>query len=83
MLAASREALACACCSNQGQRNVNVEALDQGKRALLEELRFGDGAKLYLGEADPDSVEGLANPSATYAIKAAWEGSAARTRAEG
>ena len=73
-LGAPREALACACCSNQGQRNVNVEAFDQGKRALLEELRFADGAKLYLGEADPDSVEGIANPSAAYAIKAAWEG---------
>ena len=47
----------------------------KGKRALLEELRFADGAKLYLGEADPDSVEGIANPSAAYAIKAAWEGS--------
>ena len=73
-LAAPREALACACCSNQGQRNVNVEALDQGKRALLEELRFADGAKLFLGEADPDSVEGIANPSAAYALEAAWEG---------
>ena len=73
-LVAPREALACACCSHQGQRNVNVEALDQGKRALLEELRFADSAKLYLGEADPDSVAGIANPSAAYALEAAWEG---------
>ena len=73
-LGAPREALACACCSNQGQRNVNVEALDQGKRALLEELRFADDAKLFLGEADPDSVEGIANPSSAYALEAAWEG---------
>jgi hypothetical protein len=57
-LMAPREAFACACCSNQSQRTVNVEALDHGKRVLLEELRFADSAKLYLGEADPDSVRG-------------------------
>ena len=56
--AAPRSAHACACCTNPGQRNVNIDALDQGKRALLEELRFADAAKLYLGEADPDSVAG-------------------------
>ena len=81
-LVAPREALACACCSSQGQRNVNVEALDQGKRALLEELRFADSAKLYLGEADPDSVAGIANPSAAYALEAAWEVKPARVRAD-
>jgi hypothetical protein len=72
-LAMPRAALACACCSNQGQRNVNVEALDQSKRVLLEALRFANEAKLYLGEADPDSVEGIASPSSTYALTAAWE----------
>ena len=39
---------------------------------LLEELRFADDAKLFLGEADPDSVEGIANPSSAYALEAAW-----------
>ena len=73
-LAAPREAHACACCTNPGQRNVDVEALDQGKRALLEELRFADAAKLFLGEADPDSVKGIANPSTDYTLNAAWEG---------
>lgn len=73
---APRRALACACCSNEGQRNVDVEALDQGKRALLEELRFAESAKLHLGEADPDSVEGIASPSSAYTLKTAWEGNA-------
>jgi hypothetical protein len=68
-----RAALACACCSNAGQRNVNVETLDDSKRALLEALRFGDAAKLFLGEADADSVKGIANPSANYVLKAAWQ----------
>jgi hypothetical protein len=75
-LTAPRPALACACCSNEGQRNVNVEALDQSKRALLEELRFADAAKLYLGEADPDSVAGIGDPSSSYALMVAWEGNA-------
>lgn len=70
---ASAPALACACCTNPGQRNVNVEALDEGKRALLEELRFDDAAKVFLGEADPDSVEGIESPSPAYALTAAWQ----------
>jgi hypothetical protein len=69
-----REAFACACCTNAGQRNVNVEAFDPGKRALLEELRFADAAKLFLGEADPDSIKGIANPSTAYALTATWQG---------
>jgi len=73
-LAVPREAHACACCTNPGQRNVDVEALNQGKRALLEELRFADAAKLFLGEADPDSVNGIADPLAAYALAAAWVG---------
>lgn len=72
-LAIPRAALACACCSNQGQRNVNAEALDQSRRVLLEALRFANAAKLYLGEADPDSVEGIASPTSSYALTAAWE----------
>ena len=73
MLAAPRPVLACACCSHQGQRNVNVGALDESKRVVLEELRFADKAELYLGEADPDSVEGIANASSRYALKAEWQ----------
>jgi hypothetical protein len=71
---AAGDVFACACCSNKGQRNVNVDALDQSKRALLEELRFADRAELFLGEADPDSVEGIANPSSSYVLEAVWEG---------
>jgi len=72
MLAAPVPAFACACCSHQGQRNVNVQALEENQRAVLEQLRFADKAELYLGEADPDSVEGIANASSRYALKADW-----------
>ena len=74
-LPAPRAALACACCSNEGQRNVEVVALDGSKRETLEALRFAEEAKLFLGEADPDSVMGIANASASYTITAAWSGS--------
>jgi hypothetical protein len=74
LFAALGYALACACCTNQGQRNVNVVALDANKRETLQALRFGDEAKLYLGEADPDAIGGIASPSAAYELKAAWQG---------
>jgi hypothetical protein len=76
MLMMPAPALACACCSHPGQRNVNVEPLEESKRVVLEELRFADKAKLYLGEADPDSVEGIAEASSRYALKAEWQNSA-------
>jgi hypothetical protein len=72
-LTTSGSALACACCSHRGQRNVNIETLDETKRAVLEDLRFADKAELFLGEADADSVEGIANASSRYALKAEWQ----------
>jgi hypothetical protein len=75
VLTAPVPARACACCSHQGQRNVNIETLDETKRAVLEELRFADKAELFLGEADADSAEGIANASSRYALKAEWRDS--------
>jgi hypothetical protein len=73
-LAVPQHAFACACCTNYGQRNVDVVALDSGKRAELENLRFADKAQLFVGEGDPDTVKGIASPAASYALKAAWRG---------
>jgi hypothetical protein len=58
-------ALACACCTNEGQRNVATVALDSGKREEIESLRFG-------GEDDVDGIEGIATPSGSYALTAKW-----------
>lgn len=60
MLAGPRDALACACCTNEGQRNVGTAALDSGKQQQIESLRFGGKAKLFTGEADVESVSGIA-----------------------
>lgn len=72
MLAVPRPALACACCTNEGQRNVGTVALDSGKQQQIESLRFGGKAKLFTGEADVESVSGITAPSGSYEISATW-----------
>lgn len=73
-LTVPQRAFACACCTNYGQRNVDVVAFDGGKRAELESLRFAEKAQLFVGEGDPESVKGITSPSESYALKAAWQG---------
>jgi hypothetical protein len=64
--------LACACCTNEGQRNVATVALDSGKRQEIESLRFGGKATLFTGEGDVEGKEGIATPSGTYKLTAKW-----------
>lgn len=71
-LAAPQAALACACCTNEGQRNVGTVTLDSGKRQQIESLRFGGKARLFTGEADVESVAGIVTPSRDYDLTAAW-----------
>lgn len=72
VLAGPRPALACACCTDEGQRNVGTAALDSGKQQQIESLRFAGKAKLFTGEADVESVSGIVTPSGSYDISAAW-----------
>ena len=65
-------ALACACCTNEGQRNVATVALDSGKRQEIESLRFGGKATLFTGEGDVEGKEGITTPSGTYKLTAKW-----------
>ena len=65
-------ALACACCTNEGQRNVANVALDSGKRQEIESLRFGGKATLFTGEGDAGGVEGIATPAGTYKLATEW-----------
>ena len=71
-LAAPQAAVACACCTNQGQRNVRTVALDSGKRQQIESLRFARKAELFTGEADVESVAGIVTPSRNYDVTTAW-----------
>ena len=72
ILFTGHQALACACCTNEGQRNVATVALDSGKRQEIESLRFGDKATLFTGEGDADGIEGIATPAGTYRLSAKW-----------
>jgi hypothetical protein len=45
---------ACACCSNEGQRYVETNALQDYETGILTDIRFGSTARLYTGEGDAD-----------------------------
>jgi hypothetical protein len=66
-------ALACACCTHEGQRNVATVALDSRKREEIESLRFGNKATLFTGEGDADGIEGIATPADSYRLAAKWQ----------
>ena len=69
LLAAPGEALACACCTNLGQRYVEVEKLDSGRLEQIESLRFGAEARLHVGEAGVEYIKGIQNPAERYDLK--------------
>ena len=67
-VAGSAPVLACACCSNQGQRYVETDKLDAYATGLLDELRFAAAAHLYTGEADVESIAGIAAKSRDFQV---------------
>jgi hypothetical protein len=71
-LALVSPALACACCTNEGQRNVATVAVDSGKRQEIESLRFGDKALLFTGEGDVEEDRGIRTPAGTYKLNVEW-----------
>lgn len=66
---AGRHAFACACCTDIGQRRVGVEKLDSSKLDEIQKVRFAKQAHLFVGEADPAAIKGVASPSATYDLQ--------------
>jgi hypothetical protein len=68
-----RPAFSCACCSNEGQRNVATVALDSGKRQEIESLQFDGKATLFTGEGDVEGIEGIITPSGSYDLVAKWQ----------
>ena len=71
MAASVREAHACACCTHTGQRYEAVEALETGRLDEIGQLRFAAVAELFTGEADPDTIEGIAAASSRYDLQVA------------
>lgn len=60
-------ALACACCSFTGQRNVSVQKFN----TQLEQFGFRSAAKLALDERYQDSIQGLDNPVEDFTVTVA------------
>ncbi len=67
------EALACACCTNLGQRYVEVEKLDSTRLEQIESLRFGEEARLYGGEGGVETITGIQDPVERYDLKVRWD----------
>jgi hypothetical protein len=67
-IAGSGPALACACCSNDGQRYVETDKLDAYATGLLDELHFASAAHLYTGEADVEDIAGIAAKSTDFQL---------------
>jgi hypothetical protein len=72
LLAATGEAWACACCTNPGQRYVDVETLDSGRFEEVERLRFGTEARLYVGGAGVEAITGIQDPVERYDLGVNW-----------
>lgn len=67
-LAQGGPALACACCTNPGQRYVENTRIDSYRMNVIRELRFAKQANLETGERDLSDHKGIANPSERYAL---------------
>lgn len=72
-------ALACACCSNEGDYRTESGRPSEYEMGLLGEIRFGGKANLYLTEMDmEESARGLAHAAESYAVSGLLVGGAWR-----
>ena len=71
VLAAAGDAMACACCSNEGQRFVETEAINAYAAGLIGDLKFAGDAKLFTGEADPEYITGVTATSTDFRLDVA------------
>lgn len=67
------DAVACACCTNEGQRNVGTRALDARMREEIGRLVFASKAELYVGEGDAESVKGIGKTSGRFDLRVVQE----------
>jgi hypothetical protein len=68
VLSGSGPAHACACCSNTGQRNVDTKLIDDFAAGILADLKFAPAAHLYTGEADVETLGGIATKSTDFQL---------------
>src|SRR3954462_9514069 len=62
-------AWACACCSDEGDYDVRTSRPSDYELSLMQQIRFGRTAHLYLTPAEDDgSAKGLAHRAEQYAV---------------
>jgi hypothetical protein len=62
----SSAALACACCSEDGEYSISFRKAEEYELGEMKRMRLGRTAFLYLSEADGDEIKGIGQPSTTY-----------------
>ncbi len=68
-------ALACACCSNDGEYSRSTGKISDYEFELIKQIRFGDQASLYITEADLEEVSlGIVDPKLEYALNGSLAG---------
>ena len=68
---------ACACCSNPGDYHIGFGRPSAYELSLMQQVRFGGTAHLYLTEADlEESARGLAHRAESYSLKGSLVGNA-------
>jgi hypothetical protein len=59
-------AMACACCTEPGYRNVKTKSLDAYPSSQLRRIQFAKQADLFTDAGDAKDIKGIKNPSASY-----------------
>jgi hypothetical protein len=78
LLSAGR-AWACACCSNEGDYYVSSGRPSEYEMSIVQQIRFGPKAQLYLTEADVEEMaKGIAHRAESYALGGSLVGRAWR-----
>jgi hypothetical protein len=67
-------ALACACCTDPGQRLVGAEAIDAYAQGLLDQLSFGSEALLFTGNASPEDITPITATSDRFTLVVGRDG---------
>lgn len=65
-------ALACACCSHEGEYYRGVGKIENFQLELMKEMRFDSEAQLFVTEADMEDIaKGITAPKETYSLTGA------------
>jgi hypothetical protein len=74
MMVLTNQALACACCADDGEYNFSPNArISEYQRAQFDGMKFGPAARLYLTDAGEDAVKGLASATPDNTVSVVLE----------